>query len=97
MGTIAKRMLHHTGLLRLARLARARDRGVVLRYHALTPSADPVVYAAPDICMSVGAFRAQMAFVKRAYTVLPLDALVDAVLRGGRLPARALAITFDDG
>jgi peptidoglycan/xylan/chitin deacetylase (PgdA/CDA1 family) len=97
MARVAKRILHHAGLLRLARLARARDRGVVLRYHALTDSAAPVVYAAPDICMPVAAFRLQMAFVKRAYTVLPLDALVDAVVAGGKLPARALVVTFDDG
>jgi peptidoglycan/xylan/chitin deacetylase (PgdA/CDA1 family) len=97
MARLAKRALHHLGLLRLARLARTRDRGVVLRYHALTPSDAAVVYAAPDICMSVGAFRAQMAFVKRAYNVLPFDAVVDAVVKGGSLPARALAITFDDG
>jgi peptidoglycan/xylan/chitin deacetylase (PgdA/CDA1 family) len=97
MTAFAKRVLHHSGLLGLARLARAHVRGVVLRYHALTETADPVVYAAPDICMPIDAFRVQMAFVKRAYTVLPLDALVDAVVRGGPLPPRALAITFDDG
>jgi peptidoglycan/xylan/chitin deacetylase (PgdA/CDA1 family) len=97
IGGVAKRVLHHSGLLGLARLARSRARGVVLRYHALTDDAAPVVYAAPDICLPVAAFRLQMAFVKRAYTVLPLDALVDAVVGGGRLPSRALAITFDDG
>jgi peptidoglycan/xylan/chitin deacetylase (PgdA/CDA1 family) len=97
MARMAKRVLHHSGLLGLARLARARARGVVLRYHALTDTAAPVVYAASDICMPIDAFRLQMAFVKRAYTVLPLDVLVDAVVAGDKLPARALAITFDDG
>jgi peptidoglycan/xylan/chitin deacetylase (PgdA/CDA1 family) len=97
MARVAKRILHHSGLLGLARLARSHARGVVLRYHALTDTSAPVVYAAPDICMSVEAFRLQMAFVKRAYTVMPLDALVDTVVRGGTFPARALAITFDDG
>jgi peptidoglycan/xylan/chitin deacetylase (PgdA/CDA1 family) len=97
MAGVAKRILHHSGLLRLARLARSRARGVVLRYHALTDTSAPVVYAAPDICMHVEAFRLQMAFVKRAYTVVPLDALVDTVARGGTFPQRALAITFDDG
>jgi peptidoglycan/xylan/chitin deacetylase (PgdA/CDA1 family) len=97
MARVAKRMLHHSGLLALARLARARVRGVVLRYHAITETAAPVVYAAPDICLAVDAFRLQMAFVRRAYTVLPLDALVDAVVGGGKLPSRALAVTFDDG
>jgi peptidoglycan/xylan/chitin deacetylase (PgdA/CDA1 family) len=97
MARVAKRVLHHTGLLGLARLARSHARGVILRYHAVTDTGAPVVYAAPDICMAVDAFRLQMAFVKRAYTVMPLDELVTAVVRGGRLPARALAITFDDG
>jgi peptidoglycan/xylan/chitin deacetylase (PgdA/CDA1 family) len=97
MARVAKRLLHHSGFLGLARLARSHARGVILRYHALTDGTAPVVHAAPDVCMPVDAFRLQMAFVKRAYTVLPLDALVDAVVGGGRLPARALAITFDDG
>jgi peptidoglycan/xylan/chitin deacetylase (PgdA/CDA1 family) len=97
MGPAVKRLLHHSGLLGLARLARTRVRGIVLRYHALTPDARDVAYAAPDICMSVDAFRLQMAFVKRAYTVVPLDVIVDAITHGTPLPPRALAVTFDDG
>ena len=97
VGPAVKRMLHHSGLLGLARLARTRVRGIVLRYHALTPDARDVPYAAPDICMSVDAFRLQMAFVKRAYTVVPLDVIVDAITLGTPLPPRALAVTFDDG
>src|SRR2546430_8289701 len=93
----AKRMLHHSGLLALARLARSRVRALVLRYHALTDGPSDVLYAAPSICVPVEAFRLQMAFVRRAYTVVPLDELVAAVARGGKLPPRALAITFDDG
>ena len=37
--TLLKRALFHSGLLALARLARQRVRGVVLRYHALTDGA----------------------------------------------------------
>src|SRR5213593_960362 len=87
----AKRMLHHSGLLALARLARSRVRALVLRYHALTDGPSDVLYAAPSICLPVEAFR------RRAYTVVPLDELVAALARGGKLPPRALAITFDDG
>jgi peptidoglycan/xylan/chitin deacetylase (PgdA/CDA1 family) len=97
MAHMAKALLHRSGLLGLARLARARARGIILRYHALTESDAPVVYAAPDICMPIAAFRLQMTFVKRAYTVLPLDVLVAAIVGGEALPPRALAITFDDG
>ena len=97
MTRVAKRILHHSGLLGLVRLARSHAGGIVLRYHALTETAAPVVYAAPSICMPIAAFRMQMAFVKRAYAVMPLDDLVSAMVDGGKLPARALAITFDDG
>jgi peptidoglycan/xylan/chitin deacetylase (PgdA/CDA1 family) len=92
-----KRVLFHSGLLALARLARQRVRGVVVRYHALTHGLDEVLYAAPDICLPIEAFKLQMAFVKRAYRVVSLDELVHALERGSQLPPRALAVTFDDG
>ncbi len=97
LAPLLKRALFHSGVLALARLARQRVRGVVLRYHALTEDAGEVLYAAPDICLPVAAFRLQMAFVKRAYSVVALDVLVDVLERGGKLPPRALTITFDDG
>jgi peptidoglycan/xylan/chitin deacetylase (PgdA/CDA1 family) len=94
---LLKQALYHSGLLRLARMARQRVRGVVLRYHALTEGPAPVLYAAPDICLPVELFRLQMAFAKRAYSVVSLVELVDALEQGTRLPRRALAVTFDDG
>jgi len=97
LAPLMKRVLFHSGLLALARLARQRVRGVVLRYHALTEGRDELLYAAPDICLPVDVFRLQMAFVRRAYRVVALDELVDALERGGQLPPRALVITFDDG
>ena len=73
-----------------------RERAIVLRYHAVTPGGD-VDYAAPEICMPVDAFRLQMAFVRRAYRVVALDELVEAIRRDGALPPGAIAVTFDDG
>ncbi|MCW5891716.1 MAG: polysaccharide deacetylase family protein [bacterium] len=96
-GPLVKRLLWHSGLLSLARLARQRVRGVILRYHALTPDGRDVPYAAPDICLPAPLFRLQMGFVKRAYRVVTLDEIVAALAAGGKLPPRALAITFDDG
>lgn len=94
---LVKRVLYHSGLLALARLARQRWRAIVLRYHAITDGPREVLYAAPEICMPVDAFRLQMAYVRRAYRVVSMDALVDALARGGPLPPRALVLTFDDG
>ncbi len=93
----AKRALHHSGLLHLARLARQRVRALVLRYHAITEGPEAVTYAGPEICLPVAAFRLQAAFLRRAYSVVSVDELVHAVVRGGKLPPRAVAITFDDG
>jgi peptidoglycan/xylan/chitin deacetylase (PgdA/CDA1 family) len=92
-----KRVLWHSGLLALARNARTRARALVLRYHAITDGPVRLPYATPDICLPVEAFRLQMAFVRRAYRVVPLGDLVAALAGGGPLPSRAVAITFDDG
>lgn len=97
IGANTKRLLHHGGLLALARLARQRTRGLMLRYHAITPTSAEVAYAAPSICLSVEAFRVQMRFLKKVYRVVPVDELVRALERGDKLPPRAVAITFDDG
>jgi peptidoglycan/xylan/chitin deacetylase (PgdA/CDA1 family) len=80
----------------LARQLRRRERAIILRYHAVTDGSE-VPYAAPDICLPVGALRLQMAFVKRAYRPVRFDELVEALHRGGALPPRGLAVTFDDG
>lgn len=97
MKSLVKRVLYHSGLLGLAGLARRRAGALVLRYHAVTEGDREVLYATPEICMPLAAFRLQMAFVKRAYSVLPLDELAARVAAGSALPPRALAITFDDG
>jgi peptidoglycan/xylan/chitin deacetylase (PgdA/CDA1 family) len=92
-----KRALHHSGLLALARLTRQRARGLVLRYHALTEGTGEVTYADPSVCLPVDAFRLQMAFLARAYSVVPLEEIVRALEAGRPLPPRAVAVTFDDG
>jgi peptidoglycan/xylan/chitin deacetylase (PgdA/CDA1 family) len=94
---LVKRALYHSGLLALARMARTRVRGLILRYHALTDDERDVPYAAPDICLPARAFELQMAFVKRHYRVLSLDEVADALAQGGALPPLSVAITFDDG
>ncbi len=71
---------------------RARRVLTVLIYHRVLPAPEPLRAGEVD----AGRFDAQMAFLARHFTVLPLADAV-AELRAGRLPARACCVTFDDG
>jgi len=64
----------------------------VLIYHRVLPQPDPLYPWAID----ADTFRWQMRLLARVFRVLPL---ADAVtrLKSGRLPARAVCVTFDDG
>lgn len=64
----------------------------VMNFHRVLSSPDPLRLGDPD----VERFDQMLAWIQAWLTILPLD---DAVrrLRAGTLPARAAAITFDDG
>src|SRR5580765_5766503 len=64
----------------------------VLAYHRVLAERDPLLSDVP----SAAEFEHRMRWVKANFDVLPLGAAVRA-LREGRLPRRALSITFDDG
>ncbi len=87
--------LHHSGLIRplscAAGYVRGRPAFAVLTFHRVNDDGDPFFSA-----RSTAIFERQMAYVARAYRVLPLEDLVERARRGG-LPRNALAITFDDG
>lgn len=72
--------------------AGARGRLSILIFHRVLPQQDALF---PDE-MHAQRFDQLCAWLKRWFQVLSLDQAV-AQLREGRLPARALAITFDDG
>ncbi len=82
-----------TGLTGLVRRAAARrSQGLaILGYHRVNDERDPYFYALPT-----AVFERHMAYVARAYRVLPLEEAV-ACLAHGDLPPNALCITFDDG
>jgi peptidoglycan/xylan/chitin deacetylase (PgdA/CDA1 family) len=68
------------------------DRLCVVNYHRILRASDPMLESEPD----VATFRWQMALLARCFNVLPLhEALV--TLDAGKLPPRAICITFDDG
>lgn len=69
----------------------------VLTYHRVGP-ADPHDLLAPTMLTAdVESFRAQMDLVRDVATPVSMRAVVDAVVDGGSLPARAVLVTFDDG
>ncbi|MBI3770084.1 MAG: polysaccharide deacetylase family protein [Deltaproteobacteria bacterium] len=89
---------HHLGVLAVLRRLRRRERSIILRYHAVASDETPVpTYAGPEITIPRALFAAQMRFLRRAYTPVPLATIADAVGRGEAPPAGTVAITLDDG
>lgn len=64
----------------------------ILIFHRVLNQPDPIFPDEPD----AQRFDAMLSWVAKAFNVMPLDCAVLA-LAEGRLPARAAAITFDDG
>jgi peptidoglycan/xylan/chitin deacetylase (PgdA/CDA1 family) len=72
--------------------ARRAPRGLVLMYHRVAePPSDPWA-----LCVSARRFSEQMEVLRREFCPLPLRELTKG-LDGNDLPARAVAVTFDDG
>lgn len=87
--------LERTGLLRplsrAAGYARKAPAFPILAYHRVNDEGDPFFPSLPT-----EVFERHMAFVARAYVVLPLEELVERMGRNA-VPRNALAITLDDG
>jgi len=86
--------LYATELLRPLSLAASWTTGPsfqILSYHRVNDDNDPFFPAVPT-----EAFAGHMAWLARAWHVWPLEELVWAA-SAGRLPRRAVALTFDDG
>ena len=95
---VTKLAVHHLGVLALFRRARRGTRALVVRYHAVAADGLPApTYAGPEITIPRSLFAAQMRFLRRAYTPVPLGAMIDALSRGEAPPPGSVAITFDDG
>jgi peptidoglycan/xylan/chitin deacetylase (PgdA/CDA1 family) len=92
-----KLVWHHAGVANLARRLRGAC-GAILRYHSVTSDeASTLEYLDRGLMVTASAFRDQLRYVRRRYTVVPLDDMVERIHAGRPLPPRAVAITFDDG
>lgn len=69
-----------------------RGRLSILIFHRVLENIDPLFPGEPDAVR----FEQMMNWLKSWFNVMPLDQAIDA-MNNGRLPARAAAITFDDG
>jgi sugar transferase (PEP-CTERM/EpsH1 system associated) len=78
------------------RVGAGSQRLVVLTYHRVLPVRAAQDYALPPMAMPRDEFDAQMAHLARHYAPLPLAEAAERLARG-ELPARAVAVTFDDG
>lgn len=80
------------GIAASASPAGRRGRLAILIYHRVIPEHDPMRPSEVD----AAAFEVQVAALAQTYNILPLTEAVGR-LEDGTLPARAAAITFDDG
>lgn len=86
-----------TGAYRPARFLN-RGKAVILTYHGFINGRDGDGIANHEgKHVHADDFRAQLAFLKEHYRVLPLAEIVRLLASGDRLPPRAAVITIDDG
>ena len=76
----------------IAPSGKGEGRLCIVNYHRILSAPDPLLESEPDIEM----FRWQMKLLAECFNVMPLHDAVQS-LGTGRMPPRAVAITFDDG
>jgi peptidoglycan/xylan/chitin deacetylase (PgdA/CDA1 family) len=94
---LAKLAIHHGGIAAVARACLA-GRAVILRYHSVSTAADGThLCLDPGLAVSPEHFDRQCAYLGEHYRVISLDEMVTRLQAGQPLPAKAVALTFDDG
>jgi peptidoglycan/xylan/chitin deacetylase (PgdA/CDA1 family) len=76
----------------IARLTHANGRVVIVNYHRVLAAPSALLASEPDL----DTFTWQMELLARCFNVLPLREAL-AAIDAGRVPPRAVCITFDDG
>lgn len=90
-------LLYYTGLFRFWSLIFRRG-PIILTYHRVldSPQFKTQLYQ-PGMVVSVETFEKQMEFLKKNYSVISLDHLIDWVKKRRSIKPRSVVITFDDG
>jgi len=92
-------LLFYTGFLRLYRLLQKRFEEkpdyIILMYHRVLESG--LDYSLPGMVVSKKTFAKQMKYLVKKYKVIPLEELVEKLVKKENLAPRTCAITFDDG
>jgi len=91
---VAKAALFFGGAVRIARVTGHHNSMPVLCYHSVSRDAD---YCPPTIAVPPKLFDRQIAYLSRHYRVIRIEEVVQCLAGGTPFPARAAAITFDDG
>lgn len=92
MRNLAAELLCNVGVPALSRRVR-RGRLAIIMYHGVEPKPlSPPCWHVLD----TATFRRQLQYVRRHFSVLPLEEALER-LDAGTLPERAAALTFDDG
>lgn len=86
-------ILYFTGLYHILSFMR-RYNPIILMYHSVNDKSTPYIY--PDNIVSVENFERQIAYLTSKRRVISLPDLIKHVGEG-RLPDKAVIITFDDG
>ena len=98
LSDLAKKVLYGSGLLGLYHRLRNRRTLTVVMFHRVLDRDDPRWASCdPDYTLEAGLLERCLAFFRRHYNVVPVDAVLAARRGGPALPARALLVTFDDG
>lgn len=84
------------GITALAR-AQLAGQGAVLAFHGLRADGVPTGVLDESLHLPVSVFREICAHLAAKYQVMPLSQMAASLLSGEKLPARAVAISFDDG
>jgi len=91
-------VLYYSGALEFFHRLRNRDTLTVVVFHRVLSVDDPrSATALTEWTIGSEAFDACLAFFRRHYNLVSLDAVMAALAGTSRLPERSLLITFDDG